>query len=49
MCKSNSKRFSIFFLTDVNKIICKKYLPTTYLNGYLNIDIFYSWFVASQI
>jgi hypothetical protein len=31
------------------EISVKKYLPTAYLNGHINITIFYSGFFASQI
>ncbi|KAL5680803.1 hypothetical protein ACJX0J_007188, partial [Zea mays] len=42
-------RLSIFFLIYMNRDFCKKYLLTTYLNGYLNIAIFYFDFLSSCI
>jgi hypothetical protein len=48
MTKSNFKRLTIFFLIYIDRYFCKKPL-TTYLNGYLNIVIFNSGFLASQI
>jgi len=39
---------SIFFLNNRNiEILMKNYSPTAYLNGYLNIAIFYFGFFAS--
>jgi hypothetical protein len=43
------KRLYIFFLNGGNRDFSEKYLPTDYLNGHLNIVIFYSRFFVSQI
>jgi hypothetical protein len=46
---SISMRLSIFFLNGRSRDFGEKCLPTTYLNGYPNIAIFYFEFFASQI
>jgi hypothetical protein len=48
MAKSISKRLSISSLNGRNRNFGENYPPTAFVNGHLNIVIFYFGFFASQ-